>query len=326
MKPQYDFSFGNTPGIRAALLNNCKGLNELKFAWDALDYPDHSGMSELKDLTRYLITKTTGISYEHILITGGATHSIAAYLYGIKEFHTENMIGVLTNRLYYRYYPYVIRNQGLYHRSSALEEPKRGEVHLIDSPSNPEGLIRGGCSEIGTIWDSVYHSPTYFGSRKIKIPTHEVNAGGYNKLTGLNGLRLGWFATKNKALYDLALEYLEGDVCGISSLSQWSAIHLVKNTNFDKFFKESNSLICTNKEELLKISHLFGNQTIPEIGMFALFEIDSKLAKLFNKSSVKFTDGRTMGDDRHSIRINLAKTFEETKAMVKEILKNDKRK
>lgn len=322
---KYDFSFGNTPGIRDAFLKNCKGLNSLKFPWEQLDYPEHAGMPDLIELTRDIIQETTGIFYKWILITGGATQSINAYLYAAKKSGPEFIQGVLTNKLYYRYYPFAIRNHDLYHKASdGLTEPNSSEVHLIDSPSNPEGFVLSGHRQRHTLWDSCYHSPTYFGAWQPKVPLHDANAGGYNKLTGLNGLRIGWLATNDKKIFDLGLQYLEGEVCGVSSLSQWTAIHVAENTDFDKFFKQSRSLIYANKEELHKLSKLFGYQNIPDVGMFALMEIDNKLEHLFEKSGVKFTDGKTMGDDRKSVRINLGKTYEETKRMVKEILKQDK--
>ena len=323
---KYNFSFGNTPGIREVLIKNCKGLDTLKFPWNDLDYPEHEGMPELIEHTRDLIQETTGIFYKWILITGGATQSINAYLYAAKKNRSEFIQGVLTNKLYYRYYPFAIKNHDLYHKACDDVMPGEGEVHLIDAPSNPLGQTIPGYKAEYTLWDSCYYSPTYFGLSSPPVPFHEASAGGYNKLTGLNGLRVGWLATQDKRIFDLALQYLEGEVCGISSLSQWSAIHVAKNANFNKFFKDSWSLICANKEEFSKLDHLFGHQSIPEVGMFALMEIDNRLEKLFEKSGVKFTDGKTMGDDRKSVRINLGKTYEETKRMVKEILKQDKTK
>jgi hypothetical protein len=97
----------------------------------------------------------------------------------------------------------------------------------------------------------------------------------------------------------------------------------MKKVDLNLFFGSAKELIDNNKNEMSKLNYLFGNQNIPEIGMFALFEIDKKLVKLLDKANVKFMEGKKCGDTRESARFNLANSNQSTKEMVKAILKAD---
>jgi aspartate/methionine/tyrosine aminotransferase len=179
-----------------------------------------------------------------------------------------------------------------------------------------------------------YYSPTYCGvgvaDGTLRCaptkPAHEAVAGSLSKLTGINGIRIGWLSTDSLSLYHKAREYVASTSCGISYPSQFIADQILRKVNLDDFYKESNDLLNCNKEQLNKLGCILGHQPIPKFGMFALFEIDDKLEALLQKASVKVMPGNLCGDvNRHSIRINLANSRELTKLMVNTIIRLDKK-
>lgn len=318
---KYDFGFGTTPGIAEIFLKNCPSLNTFRIPFDNMQYPAHTGLPELIEKVKDFLLPDYG-KYEYILITHGATHALSAALNAYKnaDFRIDT---ASTNNLYYRFYPQTIKDAGLEHEIESFFT-SNNIVRIIDSPSNPRGTISLNCISDNTIFDSVYASRTYCQNKIPNMPAHEVMVGGINKLSGLTGIRLGWLATNSKTLYDLAYRYLEGNVCGVSVPSQIIAIDMLGNADWDSFYCQSSSLLDLNREALSKISYLFGNQKIPENGMFAFYEVDQKLLDLFSKSNVSFTPGNLMGGSPLTVRINLAKTTKETVEMIASILRADR--
>lgn len=236
-----------------------------------------------------------------------------------------------TRKLYFPFYPGIAEIHGLTHSPGDIGTLKDA-VQILDSPSNPEGIITGDdlSQHSPLVWDAAYHSPTYGvrikGTREFctAIPPHEAMAGSMSKLTGINGIRLGWLATNDPKIYEKASAFVTYDICGASFPSQWLAKEILQNVDMEEFWTVSKNVLDNNRTELQKLSHLFGEQEIPSTGMFALFEVDNKLKKLLDKTDVITTPGYVCGDDRDSIRINLAHTNSITRSMVKAVLKNDK--
>jgi aspartate/methionine/tyrosine aminotransferase len=150
--------------------------------------------------------------------------------------------------------------------------------------------------------------------------------GSYNKLTGINGLRVGWLATNDLNLYSKAYEYVTHDLCGATASGQWAVQKILKEVDLKQFYKESVFMLDDNKTELQRLDKIFSNQPIPKIGMFALWESDVRINSLLDRAGVKFMDGSSVGASPSSWRINLANTPSQTRDMVKDILALDRRK
>jgi aspartate/methionine/tyrosine aminotransferase len=331
MTYKHDFSWGDTRGIREIMIKRAPFLQTLTSPWELFGYPPHDGLPELRIEIEKLILDLTGKKYTHILITGGATHALNAYAIATKNRFTQHLC---TNSLYFSRYPGIATNTGLIHRPiDSFYSESMFDIRIVDSPSNPLGQMSTLQSTISekVVWDAAYYSPTYCGRGPRNnlrchpaIPAHEAMVGSLSKLTGLNGLRIGWLATNKDTIYDKALEYVTSNLCGVSYPSQFSATQILKRVNMPEFYLDSKDLLDSNKEELSKLDYLFGNQVIPDIGMFCLLEVDDKLKKLFEKASLKVMPGTSMGDTRDSVRFNLANSVQSTKDMVKDVLKADK--
>jgi aspartate/methionine/tyrosine aminotransferase len=327
MEYKHDFGFGDTRGIREIMLKHAPFLSLGLMPWENFGYPAHDGNPLLKAEISKLIKNLTGKSYTYVLVTVGAMHAINAAIAAIRTPKTKFLY---TNKLYFGRYPGLAVNSGLIHIKTDKMGPMNGDIGIIDSPSNPEGILSSHGNGDNIIWDAAYYSPTYcgIGNRdNLKcypvIPKHVVMAGSLNKLTGVNGLRIGWLATNDQNIYEKALGYVTSNVLGISQPSQWAALQILTKVNMSAFYAESKALVDSNKTELQRLDYLFGYQPIPRCGMFALFEVDEKLRKLLEKASVLTMPGSQCGDDRDSVRFNLGNSNKDTKAMVDAILKAD---
>lgn len=330
MQAKHQFGWGDTYGIRKAITEVAPWLSINTLPIETFGYPKHEGDEELVSLVRKLLRKLTGKNYQHILITQGCTHALNAYVAVEKKLDRNNWgeFTLSTNKLYFPFYPGIAENHDLSFSPGQLGEISNS-IQIIDSPSNPEGKI---CFEDygNAIWDAAYYSPTYGVNINLPrdlctpIPNHVAMAGSLSKFTGINGIRVGWLATNDQELYDEAAKWVTYDICGVSGPSQWIAKEILKKIDLEEFWNVSRNVLDSNRTEVQKLSHIFGDQNIPTTGMFALFEIDNKLGKLLEKASVQVTPGSNCGDDRNSVRINLAHTNEATRAMVKAVLKVDK--
>lgn len=326
MTYKHDFSWGDTRGIREIMMKMIHEQNlTYNVPWDHFGYPPHEGDGKLIQYTRQLIKDLTKKEYKHVLITNGATHGLNAYIYAAADFRTETL---LTRPLYFPFYPGIATNNGLIHKTSETVTPGKFQLGIIDSPSNPEGIVTFGGQKERRVWDAAYYSPTYCGESNNQcypgIPEHEAMVGSFNKLTGINGLRTGWFATDDGNLYKSAYNYITHSLCGVSSPSQYMTLQIIKYVDLNTFYKESKGLLDYNREQIARLDHIFSGQIIPTRGMFALFEVDEKLKLLLEKASVKTMPGSSCGDTRDSVRINLSNSAISTKAMVDAVLKADK--
>lgn len=322
---KYDYAFGDTRGIREVMAKHAPFLNVSTMPWDTFGYPPHPGQPHLREEINKLIKNLTGKTYKYILVTSGATHALNAFMVAMKTQHTRFMY---TNKLYFGRYPGIAVNSGLQHIKTDKIEPKHGDLGIIDSPSNPMGKLSGEGNKDNIIWDAAYYSPTYCGlDDPLKcypvIPKHIAMAGSLNKLTGINGIRIGWLATDDVTLYNLALEYISSNVCGVSQSAQYISHQILTKVDLASFYKQSKAVVDSNKQEMTRLDYLFGYQEMPRHGMFVMWENDQKLANLLEKASVLVTPGHQCGDDRESVRFNLGNPNIMTKEMVNAILKAD---
>lgn len=332
MKYKHDFSFGDTRGIRDIMLkHSCHLFSDFSLNLQNCGYPPHEGNGYLIDQIKILIKDLTGKDYKYVIVTNGATNGLNAYLYAKKTPLTTDLI---TNKLYFMFYPGIARNAGLTHiPSNEKYTPNDYSLRIIDSPSNPLGILCKSNASRNVVWDAAYFTPTYCGFRGDSsrgnmpyiTPKHDAMVGSLSKLTGLNGLRVGWLATNNRNIADKALEYVTHDLCGVSYPSQIIAENILDCVSLDAFYIESKKMLDDNKDQMSRLNHIFNNQEIPKIGMFALFEVDSSIKRLLNKASVKTMPGSSIGDTRDSMRFNLGNSTIATKSMVDDILKADKK-
>lgn len=333
---KHDFAWGDTRGIRQVMVGELKriGLHATPQDLSQFGYPPHEGDAALISEIRNLIKDLTGLSYDHVLVVGGATHGLNAYIYAAKEAH-GGITKLMTRNLYFPFYPQIAKAHDLEHVSTNAEpnvSTKLSSLAIVDSPSNPRGVMSVARAFGGrVVWDAAYHSPTYCGVEKSGSlvcpdahPAHEAMVGSLNKLTGINGLRVGWLATNSFSLYSKALYYVEATLCGVSGPGQDYATTILERVDMQFFYRQSKRLLDNNREELGRLSYLFGGQPIFQNGMFALFEVDEGIKNLLKKASVSVKSGKEIGDDRDSIRINLANSNEATRAMVDAVVRADK--
>jgi histidinol-phosphate/aromatic aminotransferase/cobyric acid decarboxylase-like protein len=324
-KPSHYFGWGDTYGVREAMMQTAPWLALSTMPIGDFGYPKHGGEPELIDLIRALCKQLTGHSYKHILITQGCTNALNAYCHAEKDVRIEYFT---CRQLHFPFYPGVATNAGLIFKPGELGR-LLNSVQILDSPSNPLGAVDVLTVAGRVLWDAAYYSPTYgvnISKPQTPIPDHVAMAGSFSKFSGINGIRLGWLATDEDALYRSALRWSTHDTSGISWPSQWLAIEILKKVDLEAFWQRSAGVINDNRVEIQKLSKIFGNQEIPEKGMFALFDTDDGLRGLLDTSGVITMPGSSCGDSHDSVRINLAHTRDATKAMVKAVLKADRKK
>lgn len=327
-KEVLDFGWGDTRGLRENILSIYKDLNvSQNMPLEDYGYPPYEGDAELVKKLRKLTKYLTGKEYKYVCITGGCTHAVNASIYSISNMVTDY---VGTRELYYPRYPNMVALTDMDHVTFNFPRFTEEDIAVVDSPSNPLGLVGvpNGVSTPNIIWDAAYHSPTYGilpGTRRID--NARVFCGSLSKLTGINGIRVGWTATDEENIHSDVQIYVRSSVCGISYPSQYLANEILKDEGrLDLYFKMSSRLISSNKEEVLKLKDIFGSDEISDFGMFAFFKVDQQMLNLFDKAKVKFTPGIDCGADYPSVRINLANTAEQTKEMVQRIKAADRRK
>jgi len=328
MDKQYKhlFGWGDTRGLRALMTQENPFLLLLRPPIETFGYPPHAGNPELVSNAQAFIRALTGLDYQYLVITSGATQAINAAIHAMKETYTEYLA---CRKLYFPFYPGIANKNGLILKNDDALEYNKKAIRLIDSPANPTGAIHENedgsiWNAITNIWDSCYHSPTYNIPNNCSYPKHLAMVGSFAKISGINGIRIGWLATESKEVYDSAVRYVSYDTVGVSQADQWLANKMIKEVNWSTYLDKSKRLIEDNKDEFMKLSRLFSDQPMPKVGMFYFAEVDQGLRDLFEKASVQFMDGRACGADYDSVRVNLANSREDTKKMVKEILKNDK--
>lgn len=330
---RYFFDWGDTRGLREITLSRFFdfGKESAKIDWQKDGgYPAHEGNPELIVETKKLIKSLTGLDYKHVLITAGATNALNSYLYARKNMTDNEALWVRTHDLYYRMYPQIIRNQDAFHIKSKELKPTQEDVWIVDSPTNPKGQIitglpKGKTSEEGVVWDSAYFSPTYYKSKVMVYPKHEAMVGSFSKFTAVNGIRTGYLATNNDVIYSFAYDYLVGDACGVNAIGQILLAKFLQTVDLEAFYKAGNLMLEDNRNEMSKLSYLLDSGAIPNDGMFAFSQTDAGVLRLLQKASVKVSDGKDLGADYLSIRINLSNSREETAKMVKAVLKADGR-
>lgn len=318
-----DFGWGDTRGFRS-IATKTFGIGFSQMPIDKFGYPPNDGDQDLILKIKNLTSRLTGKNFEFILITNGCTQAISASVHALKSKI------VFTRDLYYPRYASIISD--VHDLSHMKEREAKNSITsgtaLVDSPSNPLGKVDNYASGLKhhIVWDGAYHTPTYGkvleGVSLVDSP--DVFCGSLSKLSGINGIRIGWAATNSPFLHEKMSKYVKSTTCGASFPSQWLANKILEDDDkLNNYFVESRSLLEANKEEVEKLAKIFGTKLSPEIGMFAFSQVDEKLKQLIKECDVVFTDGKECGADFESVRINLANPFTDTKEMVERIVKRD---
>lgn len=326
-KQQYLLTWGESVIIRQRFVETfgstiILGHKEL----ENLSYTKHSGEPELIELARQCIKRQTGMEYKHILITNGATGGITITM---RAYYKQGYKKVVTrDPPYFSLYPRMIDAAGMKHVIDMRFENDGDEIFLLDNPTNPTGKT---CSVLHlypkhlTILDAVYHSNCYTTGNPI-VPWHNVQVGSFSKLTGLNGLRLGWIATDDDLLYDRLKVLVEAEYAGLSRPSGEILLALVKGKEdrWDEFESMSRYWMDMNRTEWSKLERFFGNTPVSPIGMFFYSPMDEACKRLMEKAGVQYMLGSNFGHiDSHG-RFNIGQCSKVVQGAVKAVLKADK--
>lgn len=286
------------------------------------------GIPDLVEDTKRIIKDESGLDYKHIVITAGAAQAITAILHAGKE--RDVLCLVRFSKPYFSHYPSLAKLAGytVLIKDDGPVTQLSSSVDLIDSPSNPEGIIRGSMDTTAriTIWDATYANRIYSKLMGIQ-PKHDIMVGSFGKLFGLNGARLGWIATNDSWLFDRLTDINYHMTLGVSVPSQRLVASIIDNIDMDKFTREAALQIDCNREEMTKLEYLsMSGETVPVNGMFYWTTMDSRARGLLKVAGVKWIEGDTCGGTNDHLRLNLAQSRKVVQGMVKAVRKLDGKK
>jgi len=324
---KFDLTWGESVCVRDAFLETISGgpalfgLEELHH----LGYPKHEGDPDLVEITRQVIERQVGSSYTHVLLTNGAAGAVTLALRAYRQKGYE--ICHLNEPPFFPVYPSMVHSAGFESYSyGKMNADYRKKVRLIDSPSNPKNevmeVIRPDI-DTAIVWDAVYHNKVYmkFDYKPIE---HDVLIGSYSKLTGLNGIRVGWLATNDDLLFERFRELITAEYCGISVPSTAILKKYLSRFWWDSFEQNANFRLDFNREQWSKLEKYFGGQPVSPIGMFYYAPIDKACKKLMEKSHVLYMPGSSCGTTDDFARFNIGQDCRTVKKAVEAILRNDK--
>lgn len=318
---RYDFAWGN-PYFLLDVLSKMYPSVRATTNVGSLSYPPDEGIGEMVSVTKQVIYKTTGFSYQHVAMTAGATQALNSILkmYKLKGYDT-----VITSYNGYPYYEKMIEYSGLKRDARKIgfsldTKFMSKSFILLDSPTNPEGdqfrLIKDGDQPI--IWDNVYHNKIYSANPSV-FPEHDMVVSSYSKLLGVTGARLGFLATNDKELFEQVLEVCNKDVATVSVPSQDLILDVLKTINIDEFLSKGSVHLSYNKEQFQRLEYLFENQPVPEVGMFYCVKPDQKALDILGGCGIKYVNIK----DKY-IRLSLGQYNDLTKEAVDQVLSKDK--
>jgi len=283
----------------------------------APDLGDEELLMHIKGITEH----TTGETYEHYMVTNGATQAINTVMRVWKKEHFLRK--VVTSKLGYPFYEHMITKNGIaqYKKDLKTCDNWADVMYLIDSPSNPLGeQLYTNFNK--TIWDAVYHNKIYNACPAIK-PKHDVYVGSFSKILGLTGARVGWIATNNEEEFELFNKEALYENATVSKPSQKMVKSILQSIDLIEFMKLGKNSLDQNREELQKLSSLLGTD-VQEKGMFYCAEVDTKMLKLFDNAGIKYV--KFDCGINYLIRLNIGQTNAILKKAVKAVQKADRRK
>jgi aspartate/methionine/tyrosine aminotransferase len=328
----YNLVWGESVVVRNRFLESTRGI-PIKFGLKELsemDYTPFNGDVRLISETAKVIKTHTGLSYKHIFLTNGASGGCTIALRAYAQLGKKDCI--VNPPPFFPLYPSMAKAAGL----NLVTQDCTGygykhSVVLLDSPANPSGNIIGSPSwafDAPVVWDAVYHNAAY-ARILTNPPPHTVMVGSFSKLTGLNGLRLGWIATNDDVLADKIGMLIAPEYCGLSKPSKMILLTLLDQFNSDPeyFWREfecnARYWLDLNCEEWSKVEKYFGDTPGPINGMFYYAPVDAACARLLQKANVLYLSGSKCGTTDDFGRFNIGQDTSVIKNAVKSILKKD---
>lgn len=287
-------------------------------------YPALGGEKKLVDLLKARHPD------KHIVVTNGAKQALAASIYAIDRSSNGHSSAVYHPAPYWPSYPTIASMSGLGFRAN---HGLATDVTVITYPNNPTGVQPSLMDQEYDIWDAAYASLIYGFTGKE--PKHKMSVWSAAKLFGVSGYRIGWVATENERLAQLAAEFVEKTTSGVSILSQMFLYRLlgeIKSSSLhseEQFTKIGSELLCETSNEFMHLAmhvpifeRIEGHPLCGQ-GMFAWvkakdparFELALELAK------VKVVAGKHCGQNEPGwYRISLGVMPDVMRAAVKAIL------
>lgn len=247
-----DPSFDVHPNVKAAII---KALEANK-----THYIPNNGIPELREALAEKLNKQNKIPVKaaNISITNGAMHALYVCYQCIVEEGDEVIVpdpmwteAVENARLAgAKTIGIELKPEHNYvYRACDIEAAitKKTKVIFLNSPQNPTGAIipldeLKKIAELAVknnLWivsDEAYEHILFDGGTHTSIasliPAYDkvISVFSYSKSYAMSGLRLGYFASTNDLFNDRAGKLLRCTVNGINSITQWGAIHAVKDT------------------------------------------------------------------------------------------------
>lgn len=196
-----------------------------------LQYPQLQGE---KSLLNELAWRYPG---KHVVVTIGAKQGLMAACYALREYRrTKKMVGgrapirfteVVHEAPYWPTYPTIAKLSKLKFRAVPDNMGAgAGSIRVLTAPNNPDGRMDYGNRE-WEIWDAAYAAPVY--GWDFQVPRHRISVWSAAKLFGPSSYRVGWLVTGEKALADLAAQYVEKTTSGVPVPCQDFVAALLKN-------------------------------------------------------------------------------------------------
>jgi aspartate/methionine/tyrosine aminotransferase len=329
---KFDLAWGESVAVRSAFLETLTKPVIFDYtAMEQLGYPAHEGDPALIELTRKVIKRQTGNDYQHILLTNGATGGVTIALRSLAQSRWIQSC-ITRDAPFFRLYPSMIKAAGMVHfRACQIKKPgeDRDSVYLVDSLSNPLGTfstIKKNLWDSPIIWDAVYFGGVYSPGNHPQ-PAHDILVGSYSKLTGLNGVRIGWIATNDAQMYNRMRPLVIAEYCGLSAASTKIILETagrLTEEDWKSFERNAHSKLNWNREEFSKLEKYFGGTPVSLYGMFYYAPMDAACKKLMEKSGVVWSHGLELGADNNFGRFNIGQDVRLVAEAVKTVLKNDK--
>lgn len=328
---QYNLGWGNAQAVRSAFLDQVTNKTFFSLKDIDLNYPPHEGDEKLIEVTRRVIERQVGPTYNRIILTNGAAGGVTLAL---RAFANRGYnIAFTRSPPYFPIYPAMIESAGLTHKVEADPVSQNDNVvALIDSPTNPRGIaVESYNFVMPLIWDAVYHNRVYTAGN-YKPLSGDVVVGSYSKLLGLNGLRTGWVATNDELLYLRLKELVTAEYCGLSTASSTLLLKFLTNNGqpesnefWDQFEWSARYNLDYNRGEWRKLEKFFGGEPVSPNGMFYYSHLDGAAKKLFSSSNITWTSGSSLGTSDDFARFNIGQSCGLIRDAVKQVLKNDRR-
>lgn len=319
-----DLTWGESVAVREQFINLINPFVMIAQNRDSLlslNYSPFEGDTILLEHTKKVIQRQFGRTYKHVILVNGAAGGCVITMRAYAQ--SGKSIGLTAEAPFFSLYPSMVNAAGLEHQTKFEGLERFSIVSLIDSPSNPTGEIRVDPLPFApVIWDAAYGNKVY--TRLNPAITHDVLVGSYSKLTGLNGIRIGWIATDDSILFERIKDLVAAEYCGLSTPSSELLNKVLPDFDWASFERNSIYALDRSREEWSRLERFFGGHPTPDNGMFYYAPMDKKCQEIFTKAEVVWTPGSKLGHNDSFGRFNIGQSLSNIKNAVAQVLKADK--